>query len=83
MKYFTVTLPDSETRVWVFLYSVKTKTTILGKKYGTESFYETFKISRFRRNILLWHDQTQEHKFGCSYTTSAHKKYFKKRKYES
>ena len=31
--------------------------------------------------ILLWHDQTQEHEFGCFYTMSAHKNHFKKQKY--
>ena len=25
----------------------------------------------------MWHDQTQEHEFGCFYTMSAHKNHFK------
>ena len=29
----------------------------------------------------MWHDQTQEHEFGCFYTMSIHKNHFKKQKY--
>ena len=43
------------------------------QKYGTESVEETFKISKFRWNILLWHDQTQEHEFGCLYAMLVNK----------
>ena len=45
-----------------------------------QSLY-TFKISKFWWNILLWHDQTQKHEFGCFYTTSVHKNYFKEEKF--
>ena len=31
--------------------------------------------------MLLWHDQTQKHIFGCFYTMSAQKNHFKKEKY--
>ena len=33
------------------------------EKYGTESYYKTFKISKLQGNTLLWHDQTQEFDF--------------------
>ena len=49
------------------------------QKYGTESVSKTFKISKVWWNILLWHDQTQKHEFGCFHTISAHNKYFKKK----
>ena len=39
--------------------------------------HKTFKISNFRYNILLWHHQTQEHEFGCFYTTSIHKNHLR------
>ena len=40
------------------------------------------KHSKFQdRNTLLWDGQTQEHEFGCFYTMSVHKNYFKKEKY--
>ena len=37
LKYFTVAWPDSETRVWVFLYNVNTQKPFSKQKYGTES----------------------------------------------
>ena len=36
---------------------------------------------KFQWNILLRRDQTQEDKFGCFYTVSVYKNYFKKEKY--
>ena len=38
-------------------------------------------MSQFQWNILLWHDQTQEHEFECFYTVSIHKNHFKKQHY--
>ena len=37
---------------------------------GHSLFNEKFKMSKFRWNILLWHGQTQEDKFGCFHTMS-------------
>ena len=41
------------------------------------------KYSRFQnfRNILLWHEKSQAHEYGCFYTMSIRKNHFKKQKY--
>ena len=38
------------------------------------------KHSKFQWNILLWHDQAQEHEFGCFYTLQAYKTHFMEQK---
>ena len=48
------------------------------KEMGRRNFKKSFEILQFQGNILLWHDQTQEHDFGCFYTMSIHKNRFKK-----
>ena len=62
----------------VFLQCQYTRTILRNKSIGQNSFK---KHSKFQWNILLWHDQTQEHKFWCFYTMSIHKNHFKKQKY--
>ena len=47
MKYFTVALPDSGTRIWMFYTMSVHKNYFKKEKYGTESDYRTFKISKF------------------------------------
>ena len=59
----------------VFMQCQYTRTILTNKNMGQSLFK---KHSKFRWNILLWHNQTQEHEFGCFYTMSVHKNYFKK-----
>ena len=63
------------TNLDVFMQCQYTRTILTNKNMGQSLFK---KHSKFRWNILLWHNQTQEHKFGCFYTMSVHKNYFKK-----
>ena len=53
--------------------------TILRDKNMRQTLFK--KHSKCRRNILLWHDQTQKHEFGYFYTISEHRNYFKREKY--
>ena len=63
------------TNLDVFMQCQYTRTILTNKNMGQSLFK---KHSKFRWNILLWHNQTQEHEFGCFYTMSVHKNYFKK-----
>ena len=63
------------TNLDVFMQCQYTRTILINKNMGQSLFK---KHSKFRWNILLWHNQTQEHEFGCFYTMSVHKNYFKK-----
>ena len=63
------------TNLSVFIQGRYLRTILTNKNVGQSLFK---KHSKFRWNILLWHDQTQEHEFGCFYTMSVHKNYFKK-----
>ena len=61
----------------------------LFKKHSKfQNFDEIFScgMTRLRNSnldffIQVWHDQTQEYECGCSYTMSAQKSHFMKRKY--
>ena len=63
------------TNLDVFMQCQYTRTILTNKNMGQSLFK---KHSKFRWNILLWHNQTQEHEFGYFYTMSVHKNYFKK-----
>ena len=63
------------TNLDVFMQCQYTRTILTNKNMGQSLFK---KHSKFRWNILLWHNQTQEHEFGCFYTVSVHRNYFKK-----
>ena len=64
----------------VFRQCPYTRTILRNKNMGRVCL-RTFKTSKFRWNLLLWHDQTQKQEFGCFYTISVHKNHFKKEKY--
>ena len=48
---------------------------------GQSLFKKHSKSQNYDQIFCLWHDLTQEHEFGCFYSMSAHKNYFKKEKY--
>ena len=56
MKYFTVAWPDSGTRFWVIVVSVDTWKLLNQRElvFLTESFYESFKISKFQYSIKFF-----------------------------
>ena len=59
-KYFTVAWPDLGTWICECFYAMSIHMNHFKKqKSGTEAVSETFKISKFWWNILLWHDQTR------------------------
>ena len=63
------------TNLSVFIQGRYLRTILTNKNVGQSLFK---KHSKFRWNIFLWHNQTQEHEFWCFYTMSVHKNYFKK-----
>ena len=70
VKYFTAAWPLTNTYLGVFIQFQYTETILRNKNMGQSLFK---KHSKFRWNILLWYDQTQERKFGYLYRMSAHK----------
>ena len=56
IKYFTVAWPDSGTRFWVIVVSVDTWKLLNQRElvFLTESFYESFKISKFQYSIKFF-----------------------------
>ena len=69
------------TSLGVFIQCQYTITILRNKSMGQSLFKETFKVSKFSWNILLWHDQAQEYEFRRFYTMSVQKNHFKKQKY--
>ena len=69
------------TKLGVFRQCQYTRTILRSKNMEQSPFKKQSKFRKFRWNVLLCHNQTQEHEFECSHTISTCKNNFKKRKY--